>query len=415
MSMDVAVIGAGVAGLVAARTVKEAGLEVLVLDAADRVGGRVRTDLVDGFKVDRGFQVINPAYPEIRRQVGVRELALAQFGRGAAIRTDGGLVLLADPLRHPRFVPGALASRYVTPAQLAAAARWIAPGLLPVDVLARRPDATLTASLDEEGVVGPLREEVLEVFLSGVLADATGGTSGNLSRYLAGWFAKGTPGLPAQGMAALPYALARHLDGCIQLDRAVTGLASDGGGVTLETDGGRLSARAAIVAADPVGAARLLGDDPPAMKGLTTWWYATQTPPSESTFLHLDGRRRGPLANTAVVSNAAPSYAPAGGHLVQASAVMQGDLVSDAHALRHLADIYACDPTSWRLLARHDIPDALPAVPPPWAGRRPVRRAPGVYVAGDHQESPSLQGAMASGRRAAKALLVSLRRPGQQT
>ena len=127
---DVVIVGAGLAGLRAAITLGHAGRDVVVLEAADGVGGRQRTDVVDGFLLDRGFQVLNPAYPAVRRWVDVQALRLKPFPVGVQVRRETGLVTLADPRRHPSLVPATLRSGLLSPRDAASLARWAASGLL---------------------------------------------------------------------------------------------------------------------------------------------------------------------------------------------------------------------------------------------------------------------------------------------
>ena len=124
MVADVLVVGAGLAGLRCAVALTELGREVVVLEASDVVGGRVRTDVVNGFQCDRGFQVLNPAYPAVCRWVDVDALALQSFGAGVMVRRDDGLRVLADPFREPRLLPQTLRSGYLRPGEVAALGRW---------------------------------------------------------------------------------------------------------------------------------------------------------------------------------------------------------------------------------------------------------------------------------------------------
>ncbi|WP_039739825.1 FAD-dependent oxidoreductase, partial [Saccharomonospora halophila] len=98
---EVVVVGAGLAGLTAARELRSAGVDVLVCEAEDEVGGRVRTDVVDGFRLDRGFQVLLPGYPAVRSTVRVADLRLRRFTRGVIACGDRGRRYLAPPWRHP--------------------------------------------------------------------------------------------------------------------------------------------------------------------------------------------------------------------------------------------------------------------------------------------------------------------------
>ncbi len=120
----------------------------------------------------------------------------------------------------------------------------------------------------------------------------------------------------------------------------------------------------------------------------------------------LDGRTgAGPVVNTAVISNAAPSYAPAGSHLVQATALLAEEAQPEALVRTQLASLYDCATDGWELLATHAIPNALPVMPPPLEVRREIRYGPGRYVCGDHRDTASIQGALVSGRRTAEAIL----------
>jgi predicted NAD/FAD-dependent oxidoreductase len=114
-----------------------------------------------------------------------------------------------------------------------------------------------------------------------------------------------------------------------------------------------------------------------------------------------------PVINTAVMSNVAPSYAPAGHHLVQASALLVDDVVPSEPAVRaHLASLYERDTADWRLLTTHVVPDALPVMPPPLNVRKQIRFDDGLYVCGDHRDTASIQGALVSGRRTAEVILA---------
>ncbi|HNV11652.1 MAG TPA: FAD-dependent oxidoreductase [Propionibacteriaceae bacterium] len=408
MDADVLVIGAGLAGLNAARGIERAGLTPLVLESSDAIGGRVRTDAVDGFRVDRGFQLLNPAYPALRRAVDPATLALRPFGRGVAVRTGAGLQVLADPFRSP-LRAGELARAGLSDASGAwGLARWLLPAMRGKKALSAASDLTLSESLDAAGVHGPLRTGVLEPFLVGVLADDEGGTSASFARWLAHWFALGTPSLPAQGMAALPAALRAALKADVRLATTVDALDRDGGAWVARTSGGSLSARAVVLAAGPVASAGLAGGAAPRMRGLATWWFAPDEAPTASTYLHVDGERGGPVVNSAVVSNVQPAYAPAGRHLVQASTLLGEGLAGEGFAGRapsqadvrtHLGRLYDRSAQDWPVVAVHHVPHALPAIEPGGWLRTAISRD-GLVVAGD-QGDASIQGAMQSGQDAA--------------
>ncbi|WP_347756594.1 NAD(P)/FAD-dependent oxidoreductase [Agrococcus sp. ProA11] len=425
MDADVIVIGAGLAGLQAARSLQRAGLTVVVLEAADAVGGRVRTDLVDGFRVDRGFQLLNPAYPAVQRLIDLPALALQPFGVGAIVRSGATTTTLAHPLRHPRHLLATLASGRTPASDLAALARWIAPTLLRPTVASRAAsDTTLRASLDSAGLTGPLRRDVLDTFLAGVLADSSGETSANYVRLLLRSFALGAPGLPRGGMQTLPEQLAASLEcppngtpeGSVRLRTAARELREMADGVQVATEAGAVRGRAAIVAVGPQHVGDLVGLPAPATHGLTTWWFRATGQPRTGPFLLIDASRpgggpAGPIWNTAVISEVAPSYAPPGRHLVQATTLLDrpDGRASEAQMRRDLARLYGTSTSRWEVLAHHVIPHAVPAQRPGPIDRGPAWTGERVVVTGDHRETASIQGALVSGEHAARAVARRLR------
>lgn len=402
---SIVVVGAGLAGLACAQRLTAAGREVVVLEASDAVGGRVRTDLVDGFRCDRGFQLINPAYPVLPRVVDVDQLDLRAFGAGVVVATEQGRSVLADPRREPGLLPAKLRSPVGSLRERVAFVRWALTSLLPVRRLVAGRDRTLAEALDRAGLRGELRAAVLEPFLAGVLADWDGATSATFARLLLRSFLLGSPAVPSTGISRLPELLAASLPAdTVRLETPVI----DVGAQWVRTADEEIAAEAVVVATSPQAAAGLTGIPVPRTKALTTFWYTAPQPPSAAKLLHLDGARRGPLVNTAVMTNVAPGYAPAGRVLIAASTVGADGSDGDERAVRRQAGlVYGVDSGDWELLTRHVIAEALPHQPPPLVLRQPSRLPSGVFVAGDHRDTASIQGALVSGRRAADAITGS--------
>lgn len=423
---DVVVVGAGMAGLACALRLTGAApsLHVVVLERDTRVGGRVGTDVVDGFRCDRGFQLLNPAYPEARRVLDLKSLALQPFPAAAVVRTGSGHQVLGDPRR----IPSSLRTRALRDAltglgsvrEKAAFARWAlactrrgAHDLLTAD------DEPWGDALDRLGLDGELRRAVLVPFLSGTLGEADGTTSRRFVELLVRSFMRGRPSVPWQGMQAIGDQLAAALpDGVVRLGTPVDGLE----GHTVHTAAGSLTARAVVVATDPATAARWTDVPAVASRPLTTFWHAVPAgdgapgPFGATGAIHLDGGRRTPLANTVVLSAAARGYSPDDRALVATTilglpSADAGAPTSEPGVRRELARLYATSTEAWQVVTVHEIPAALTAMPPPLDPRLPVELGEGLFVAGDHRDTASIQGALVSGRRAADAVLVHLGLP----
>ena len=406
-SADVVVVGAGLAGLVAAGRLQEAGLDVVLVEQSDGVGGRVRTDVVDGFRLDRGFQLLNPAYPEARTALDLDALDLRPFLAGLVVCLGSKRYALGDPLRLPTAIRNDLTAPIGSMKEKVAFGTWVAGlGLGSARPIRDADDRPLIEELRARGIGGALTDRVLRPFLSGVLAEEELTSSQRMASLLLRAFARGNPSVPALGMQAMPDQLAARLrPGTVHLGTRVTAMRAG----SVETDAGTLTARAVVSAVDGE-AATGLGVPGSPMRSLTTWWYAADEPPSDRALLHVDAERRGPLANTVVMTNAAPSYSTDGRALVAATAVGAGP-ASEADARRHAGLLHGADPSGWQLLREDVITHALPVHPAGQPLAQQVVLGDGLFVCGDHRDTPSIQGALVSGRRVADAVLAELRRP----
>ncbi|PZG02390.1 NAD(P)/FAD-dependent oxidoreductase [Micromonospora deserti] len=405
---DVVIVGGGLAGLAAARRLHRAGVPWRLLEATGRLGGRVATDAVDGFLLDRGFQVLNTAYPRLGTLLDVDRLRLGWFTSGVLVRKGDRLARLVNPVREPAGAPGAALAgvgSLVDRLRLATLAAGCAT--LPVGRLLAAPETTTEAALRRAGLSAAIIEELIRPFLSGVLADRELETSSHVLAMVLRSFARGRIGLPTEGMAALPRAIADPLPAdLIDLDTPVAEVAPG----RVRTQAGDIRCRAVVVAVDPPAAATLLPTLPAVRShAYTTYYHSAEEAPLDEPILLVDGDRREIVANTVVVSRAAPTYAPAGWHLV-ATSVVGPAAPPEPTIRRELARLYGRSTADWTHLTTVSIPDALPAAPPPQGRlRKPVAVGDGLFVAGDHRDSPSIQGALASGWRAAGAVLAELR------
>ena len=403
---DAIVVGAGLAGLTAARRLVDAGLEVRVLEAADDAGGRLRTDQTDGFRFDRGLQVVCPAYPALAREFDVGALDLRPFSRGLGVLSNQTVHRLGpDP-----SVVGAMRIRLLSLRDAAALARLTTLDAMgPPGRLKHRSDRTTHEELRSAGLSERAIDTVLRPMLSGVFGEDMLSTSGRFFHLMWRSFLRGGAAVPADGIQALP----RQMHAALP-----TGTVSCGSKVTSIRPGSvrmgknrELSAATIIVATDASAAARLLGlPKQPLWYGLTTYYHVTNDLGGAEPLLLVDADQPSIIRNSVVVSAAAPGYATPGYQLV-ATSVLGASAHNPELELRvraRLSALYRTSTAQWELAATYAIPHALPAMPAPHPLRRRVRLAPGLYVCGDHRDTSSIQGALVSGRRAATAALSDL-------
>jgi protoporphyrinogen oxidase len=422
--VDVVVVGAGLAGLACARALTERGLDVAVLEAGDAVGGRVRTDHLDGFTLDRGFQVLNTAYPALAGVVDLDDLDLRPFDASVGLLVDGERRVVGNPLQDPRtLVPtvrvpvGGPVGGLVGKAALAVYAGLCLA--LPARSVRRRLDVSAAEAWRRAHIPQDVVDTLLRPFLSGVLLETEMSSSRRFTDLMFKMFARGASTVPAGGMQRLPEQIAGRLPaGSVRLGSPVRAVSP----TRAETDDGPVPARAVVVATDAWAADSLLGGGlgQPSPRGVTTVYHSAPAFPEATGMLLLDPGGS-PVANSIAISVAAPEYAPAGQVLVSTSVVhgparagSSGRAVDvDGPELRStLARLHLTDTSSWRHVATYDLPRALPGMPAPHPMRKPARVAAGggtVYVAGDHRDTSSIQGALVSGRRCAEAVVADLR------
>ena len=388
MNNPVVVIGAGLAGLSAALKIQKAGREVIVLEAAERAGGRVQSDLIDGFTCDRGFQLINARYPELVALNVLGKLDFRFADRAINVSIDQELHRLGDPRRYPftafDLTTGSVLEKFAL-----------------VKALMGKPREN--QSIDEylaSAGLGKTLDRVLKPFLRGVYLTDLSNVFAPAGLEIIKTFIGGKPGLPRAGVGALSAAIANEIND-LRLGVAVNSIKA---GKVLTT-AGEIAANEIIVATDSTTAAQLLDLTSVAkLASCTTWYHNAPIAPVSHGQLIVDGQSRGAVINTLVISNFIPEYAPVGKNLISSTTELG---VTESEVRRHLATIYNCDNRDWELVAKYEIPAALPIGAK--AITQPIQTLvrDGIYLAGDAQVAPSQNGALKSGRLAALAVLAN--------
>lgn len=410
-SPDIIIIGGGLAGLSCARHLHRHDQSFMLLEASDRVGGRVRTDTVDGFTLDRGFQVLLTAYPETQRAFDYDALDLRPFHDGALIRLDGQFHRISDPFRHPFSAPGTLIAPVGTlgdKVRVAQLRSRMKRDTLPT-LFMRDETTTIDALRHRWGFSDRMIDRFFRPFYGGIFFDRDLQTSSRMFEFVFKMFAEGQATLPAAGIEALPRQLAEDLPSeAVRLNTTVSAIEDQR--VLLE-DGSALEAEALVVATDAPTAQQLIGDVHPTQgRSTTCLYYTAANSPVDEPILVLNGDGTGPINNLCVPSDVSPSYAPEGQALI--SVVVVGSPAASDEALekqvrQQLTEWFGSQVELWDHLRTQRISYALPEQRPPFLSppKRPARRRAGLYVCGDHRRTASLNGALASGRDAAEAVL----------
>ena len=388
MGKPVVVIGAGLAGMSAAIQIQKAGREVIVLEAAERAGGRVQSDLIDGFTCDRGFQLINAKYPELVALDVLDELDFRFADRALNIAIADQTHRLGDPRKY-----------FFSSLNSATGSVFEKLALLKALAGKPKPEFSIAEYLTAAGL-GKTFERVLQPFLRGVYLTDLTNIAAPAGLEIIKTFISGKPGLPSHGVGVLSGVIAKEIS---DLRLGVTVNSIKTGMVT--TSVGEIQASEIIVATDSTTAAQLLDlGSVPKLAGCTTWYHSATLAPVSHGQLIVDGQNRGAVINTLVISNFIPEYAPRGKALISTTTDTG---ITESEVRRHLATLYNCDNRGWELIAKYEIPAALPIR----ANRitQPIQSfvREGIYLAGDGQVSPSQNGALKSGRLAAMAVLAN--------
>ncbi|WP_435195594.1 NAD(P)/FAD-dependent oxidoreductase [Natronomonas sp. EA1] len=410
--MDVAIVGGGLAGLVAARRLAERGERVTLFEERDELGGRVRSTHENGYTFDRGFQVLFTAYPSVRDELDLDALDMRYFSPGATIARPNHRSTLSDPLREPSALVPTLLNRDV---RVGDKLRLFTLGR----ELARKDeteifageDRTIRASLADRGFSQAFVENFAAPFYGGITLDRSLSTSVKVFEYTYKMLTEGKIGVPAAGMGAIPAQLAagaRDAGATIETGTEVTGL----DGETLQLGGETRAFDAVVVATDPKTAGELTGvETPTEARSCVTLWVSLP----EHAYLDTETRiilnaADGEPNTVAPMSTVAPAYAPDGRQLLAATFLGEREASDEALAARTREAIDAWYPEvdfgGFELEHVDRIAFAQFAQPPGFRDALPAPDAPEgrVLLAGDYTRWSSIHGAMASGRRAADLL-----------
>lgn len=430
---NVAIVGGGLAGLAAARTLYKSGLNCTVFEASDSLGGHVRSERIDGVTVDHGLQTFNSWYPAVKEILQPGEyaaLGIRYFQPAIQTLTSDGLALICDPIRAPHLIPSLMRSKArsaLSFRDLLALRRWLKSELSHRSSLELRSikqkyideDVKTCESLDQRGVRRRTRAVAIDPLLRASLFDTEGESSAIFAKWMVATMLRGNLAVLENGMGELATTLARVPGAEFRLNTPVTAIEEDGDGVRVTVNGAEVEHFShAIVAVDPRRETELLGSPEVPTTSVSSWWFVSEEPVMDEGLLTVDGTRSTPITSAAEVTAAAPSYAP-GKHLVAANHVhprgsdpAMGPSVDEVQ--RGLGSLFGVDSSSWELVKEQRFIDAIPLNLPQSLhrigkelGDREIQGGR-IALAGAQHATPSIDGVLRSGQRAANHVISQL-------
>ncbi len=417
------IVGAGLAGLTCAKELSEAGKQVLVLEATDQIGGRVRTDYHDdGYRLDRGFQVLFTAYPAAIRHLNYERLKQRKFDPGAILIKEGKRYQLADPLRDPQHVLPSLLNPLVSTLDKARVLRLIAQlgRLSTAEIFAgKQPeDETTEAYLQRLGFSKKFIDNFIRPFYGGIFLDRSLSTSARMFQFTFKMLAEGNIILPAEGIQSIPEHLAQALPrGSVRCNARVSELLIDNQqvhGVRM-ANGEKIEAEQVVIATSSLAAEKFIKKPLPT-QGVSTicLYFAGDERLYRERKILLNTAPDAYINNAVLLTNIAPTYAPPRKHLLSVTIVGIPEGDDELIAARCRVELGRWFPEHnlqrWQLLGIYRIPFAQFAQPPGIFAELPDNRTDieGLYIAGEYTQSSSIQGAMHSGEHAAKEVLKNV-------
>jgi len=410
MNSSVIIVGGGLSGLTAARKLQELNIDFTLLEASDRIGGRIKTDVIDGFRLDYGFQVLLTAYPEAKRWLDYKKLNLRSFDPGAMLLyPDGSKDLLGDPLREiSSLIPtifskaGNLQDKFKT---------WNLKNRLTNmsidEIFTQKEISTIDALSHEYGFSNEMIQNFFQPFFAGIFLEKDLQTSRRMFDFVFKMFSEADTAVPNVGMEEIPKQLAKPLpEKSIITGACVEKI--DGQDVYLK-DGSKFSAPHIIVATEATGLIHDIAETKTEHQSTTHLHFVSKEDPIKKPLIALNTSPKRLCNNICNISKVAPGYSPDARNLISISITGQSTLHSKRiidSVRQELTPWFGSSTQDWEHLHTREIQYALPnqqsvsnhLTPDQYEIRK------GLYACGDFQLNGSINASMKTGRLVAEAI-----------
>lgn len=405
---NVYIIGSGVSGLVAAIELERAGYYPVILEAENKIGGRIKTDVIDGFKLDHGFQVLLTAYPEARFYLDFEELSLKIFQPGAVIFKPGDIFSVYDPLRNPLKVIPMVFSKVGTILDKVRIYKLtkVLKETRDEDIFSS-PEMTTMEYLKRKGFSNKIIQNFFKPFFKGIFLENDLKTSSRMFEFVFKMFATGNAAIPENGMQEIPNQLFSKLRNTkIQYNTKVNHIESNR--IHLES-GDIITADDIIVATSPETIFNQLNIGPTGYHSVTNLYFTLEQSFVARPMIALVPDEQFLVNNFVFLTDVSKAYSEDGRALLSVS------VVKDVSELDNLEKMVALELEAlsgiraeyFKHLKTYHIPKALPEIRSTrnWLPVQHTKVYDHVYLAGDHMLNGSINAAMISGRKAAEALI----------
>ncbi|MCH1514934.1 MAG: FAD-dependent oxidoreductase [Acidimicrobiales bacterium] len=403
-SPEVVIVGAGIAGLTAAKILSQSGKEVLLLEKSDGVGGRVRTDQYKDFLLDRGFQVLLTAYPELPEHLDLSLLELKPFESGATIFSNDRFSKVGDPFRNISSIVSTALTKTIGIQDkiklLKLRNSLIGRKKIP---LKQKDDKKILETFEDLGFTPKAINSFFKPLIGGIQLDPSLSGSTRLCFWILKMLFIGEAAVPARGMGAISEQLFKQVnENSVRLNCNVEKV--EGKKVILGSGESFLPSNL-IIATEGPATAKLLGQKSPLSRSVSCVYFSAPQTPSSSKAILLNGEKNGPALNVAIMTNIAPSYSKSGKALIAAAIpeIIKPESIEDV--LIQMKKWFGDSVDSWEHIKTYSIEHGQPDLKPGDPFRKNIKISEGVYICGDHRDTPSIQGALVSGRRAATICL----------